>query len=118
MNKESIIREGYKQLEAANHDALITFIANDATIRCDIYGDLKLAQFFKLFLNDTSLLTTTIKKISKESSNSNFITAQVRFIWTLKNEQVISGDATIFFCFNHKNKINYIRSTYNFVELS
>jgi hypothetical protein len=118
MEKEAIVRAGYKQLDAANYEALMYFITKDATMQCDIYGNLPLAHFFKLFLNDTVRLTTDFKKITRYPLNSNFITAVVRFVWTLKDEQVVTGDAMVFFSFDSDNKITYIRSSYNFTGLS
>jgi hypothetical protein len=116
MEKETIIKNGFNDLNAGNYPAVIELFAEDAILEC-IYGYLKPLICFQFFLNDTAASNIVIHKIMQDPTDNHNIIADLEFTWTLNDGLTVTGHAVETFIFNSENKIAYVRTKYSFAGL-
>lgn len=89
MNKKSLLKTYFQELEKGSYQDILKLFAKDAKVHSPLYGQMEAARFYKQLFLDTQTSKITLKNIFVNPENDDIAAAHFMYAWTLKDGTLV-----------------------------
>ena len=114
MNKQSVVKAYFQELEKGSYQDVIKLFSPDAKVHSPLYGQIEAARFYKELFSDTQSSKIALKNIFINPENDHTAAAHFVYSWTLKDGTLVHFECVDVFEFVPQNeKIQFLTIIYD-----